>query len=222
MTLILAIDTSMNACSAGVFDVERNIAASRTEMMDRGQSESLMPMITDVISRAGIKFPDLDAVAVTRGPGTFTGIRVGLSAARALGMALEIPVYGLSTFDVLEKQLADQLDGTRDVAVLIETKREDYYVRCRSIGAQMMYVVMPASELLPFLSKGAQIIGDAVNRFVSEGREMAVGLKIISGAESPRPEVMAQMAAEIHESPEAQRLYPAAPVYLRAADVTKK
>jgi len=97
---ILAIDTALEACAAAVLDSDRGgITASETIAMTRGHAEAVMPLIARVMDLADIEFADLDRISVTTGPGTFTGQRVGLAFARALGLALKRPVIGVTTLD---------------------------------------------------------------------------------------------------------------------------
>src|SRR6478609_5780043 len=95
---ILAIDTALEACSAAVLDTEagRTIAGESIDMA-RGHAEALMPLIARVMSDAQIDFSELGRIAVTVGPGSFTGMRVGIAAARGLALAAGRPAVGLST-----------------------------------------------------------------------------------------------------------------------------
>ena len=87
---VLAIDTALNVCSAAVLDTKRaGIAASETLPMTRGHAEALMPLIARVMDAAEIGFGELDRIAVTTGPGSFTGLRVGISAARGIALAAD-------------------------------------------------------------------------------------------------------------------------------------
>src|SRR6202046_1439239 len=96
--LILAIDTALDACAAGVLDTEAGrLIAQESQAMKRGHAEALMPLIARVIEQSGIAFAALDRIAVTTGPGSFTGLRVGLSAARGIALAANKPVVGLTT-----------------------------------------------------------------------------------------------------------------------------
>src|SRR5258705_488447 len=96
--LILAIDTALDACSAGVLDTDAaRLIALESQPMKRGHAEALMPLIARVIKEAGIAFASFDRIAVTTGPGSFTGLRVGLSAARGIALAADKPVVGLTT-----------------------------------------------------------------------------------------------------------------------------
>ena len=95
---ILAIDTALDACAAAVLDTSRGgIIAHETLAMPRGHAEALMPLIARVMDVAAIAFYDLDRIAVTTGPGSFTGLRVGISACRAIALATGKPAIGLST-----------------------------------------------------------------------------------------------------------------------------
>src|SRR5216683_17980 len=95
---VLAIDTALDACSAAVLDMSRGgITASETLAMARGHAEALMPLIARVMDQAEIEFTELDRIAVTTGPGSFTGLRVGISATRGIALAAGKPAIGLST-----------------------------------------------------------------------------------------------------------------------------
>jgi tRNA threonylcarbamoyladenosine biosynthesis protein TsaB len=103
---VLAIDTCLSACSVAVLDGDR-VTASACEPMDRGHQERLAPLAREVMAQAGLAFADLDRIAVTLGPGSFTGLRVGLAFAKGLGLALERPVIGLGCLEVLAAPYAD-------------------------------------------------------------------------------------------------------------------
>src|ERR1700674_5557799 len=96
--LILAIDTALDACAAGILDTEAGkLIAQESQPMKRGHAEALMPLIARVMKESGIAFTGLDRIAVTTGPGSFTGLRVGLSAARGIALAAGKPVVGVTT-----------------------------------------------------------------------------------------------------------------------------
>src|SRR5262252_4449145 len=95
---VLAIDTALEACSAAVLDTARTeIVAAESRVMARGHAEALIPMIARVMAASRIEFNELDRIAVTIGPGSFTGVRVGIAAARGIALAAGKPAIGLTT-----------------------------------------------------------------------------------------------------------------------------
>src|SRR3990170_4444965 len=113
---VLAIDTALEACSAAVLDTEHaSVVAHESLPMLRGHAEALIPLIARVLERARLTFSELDRVAVTTGPGSFTGLRVGISAARGIALAAGKPAVGLTTLAAFAApRLAE--DGKTSVA----------------------------------------------------------------------------------------------------------
>lgn len=96
--ILLAIDTALASCSACVYDsIQDKVLAEERGLMERGHAEALPPMVAHVMAVAGISYGNVNRITVTIGPGTFTGIRIGLSFARALGLALNIKVLGIDS-----------------------------------------------------------------------------------------------------------------------------
>jgi tRNA threonylcarbamoyladenosine biosynthesis protein TsaB len=98
--IVLAIDTALSACSVAITRGDDTLV-SRVELMARGQAERLAPLVAELLNGVGIDFGQVDLIAVTRGPGAFTGLRVGLAFARGLALALNRPCIGLSTLEAL-------------------------------------------------------------------------------------------------------------------------
>lgn len=98
--VILGFDTAGPHCAAALL-AENAVFGECHEDMARGQAERLMPLLEEVLAERGLGWGDLDALAVGVGPGNFTGIRIAVSTARGLGLALGIPVYGVSMFEVM-------------------------------------------------------------------------------------------------------------------------
>src|ERR1041385_4743872 len=94
---ILAIDTALEACSAAVIDTEHGRVATESQPMDRGHAEAVMPLIGRVMRQADMPFTALDRIGVTTGPGSFTGLRVGIAAARGIALSTGKPAFGVTT-----------------------------------------------------------------------------------------------------------------------------
>src|SRR5246127_3907919 len=130
---VLAIDTALEACSAAVFDTNRGIAASETRGMARGHAEQLMPLVARVMNKAGLEFADLDRIAVTTGPGSFTGLRVGISAARGIALAAGKPAVWLSTLAGFAAPLIAD-DDSMQVVAAIDARHEQVYLQIFGSG----------------------------------------------------------------------------------------
>src|SRR2546429_5406646 len=125
---VLAIDTALEACSAAVLDTNSGIAASETLAMTRGRAEAVPPLTARVISAAAIEFVDLDRIAVTTGPGSFTGLRVGISAARGIALAAGKPAVGLSTLAGFAAPLIAD-DDSMQVVAAIDARHGQVYLQ---------------------------------------------------------------------------------------------
>src|SRR5690348_13835798 len=120
--MILAVETALGACSAAVIS-EGLVLAQEHEPMLRGHAEALAPMVQRVMKQAGIEFRSLKRVAVTTGPGTFTGQRVGLAFARALALALKIPAIGISTLEVMAAEALNTFPDSRWAISVVEDRK---------------------------------------------------------------------------------------------------
>lgn len=130
---ILALDVAIRGCGVAILDSATGACTSLFEETDRGQAERLIPMIDEVIHKAGISINEIDRIAVTKGPGSFTGVRIGLSAAAALGLALSIPVLGFSTLELV----LEQNGAIPNALALIDTKRGDFYGQTQGSGPRI-------------------------------------------------------------------------------------
>lgn len=141
--IILAVDTALGACSAVVLDGEV-ILAHRFQEMVRGHAEALAPMVENVMREADVAFAALDRLAVTTGPGTFTGQRVGLAFMRGLRVALKKSLTGITTLEAMA--FATQ---SRRAAAIHDAKRDEAYLLLWDKGeAVLPPSVMPFEEAL--------------------------------------------------------------------------
>jgi tRNA threonylcarbamoyladenosine biosynthesis protein TsaB len=126
--LILAIDTALEACAVAVLDSETAcLRAQESQAMARGHAEALMPMIERVMRKAALPFNALDRIAVTIGPGSFTGLRVGISAARGLGLAAQKPVVGVTTLSAFAAPYLSESGGP--IVSLIDARHDHVYMQ---------------------------------------------------------------------------------------------
>jgi tRNA threonylcarbamoyladenosine biosynthesis protein TsaB len=119
---VVALDTAGRACQAGVFVNGAAKAVRRVEML-HGQAEALLPLVQAVMAEAGVEYATVRAVVATAGPGSFTGLRVGLAAAQGLGLAIGCPVLAVSSF------AAWAMEAGGAVRVALDTRRGDAFVQ---------------------------------------------------------------------------------------------
>lgn len=125
--IVLAIDTAGVDCSAAVYDgAARRLLAEKTEMIGRGHAEKLMATIDAALDAAGLPLSAVGRIAVTVGPGSFTGIRVGVAAARGLALSLGVDSVGISTLETLAN-MADETTGP--VLAAMNAKRDEVYLQ---------------------------------------------------------------------------------------------
>lgn len=121
---ILALDTSLNACSVALVEADQ-VRASVIRPMQRGHQEQLAPMVAEILGEAGVRASELDRIAVTLGPGSFTGLRVGLSYAKGFALGLGVPLLGFSTLACL----AAMSDAKGAALAVIDARREQLYAQ---------------------------------------------------------------------------------------------
>src|SRR4030081_1638177 len=135
---VLAIDTALEACSAAVFDSDRGgITASESVAMARGHAEAVMPLLARVMDVAEIEFAHLDRIAVTTGPGSFTGLRVGIAAARGIALAAGKPAVGLSTLSAFAAPQMSAGDRAPVVAA-IDARHDNIYLQVFDPGGRTL------------------------------------------------------------------------------------
>jgi len=214
---ILAIDTALEACSAAVLDTAPGtVIAHEQQPMVRGHAEALMPIVQRVMQNAGVAFTDLDRIAVTVGPGSFTGLRVGIAAARGLALATARPAVGLSTLSAFAAPfIAD--DDTLPVVAAIDARHSHVYLQIFGQGGRTL--------LAPRLAT----LSEAVRRAAATGAPRITGTAAGLLAESWPADEPPPTAIDHRRAPDigwVARLGAAAedsgappkPLYLRAPD----
>jgi tRNA threonylcarbamoyladenosine biosynthesis protein TsaB len=214
--LILAIDTALDACAAAVLDTEAGkLIAQESQAMKRGHAEALMPLIGRVIAASGVAFTSLGRIAVTTGPGSFTGLRVGLSAARGIALAANIPVVGITTLAAYAAPIVSQ-NGEHPVVSVIDARHDHVYLQVVSGngGALVRPRVAPMAEALNTWRFGApHLVGNAASIVAERWPEHAVAPSKIDMQPAPDISWVGWLGAAV--SPDTA---PARPFYLRAPD----
>ncbi|SOD99173.1 tRNA (adenosine(37)-N6)-threonylcarbamoyltransferase complex dimerization subunit type 1 TsaB [Caenispirillum bisanense] len=210
--LILALDTAMAACAVCVWR-DGTVLAARRDAMSRGQAEALVPMVQAVMAEAGVAWGDLDRIAVTVGPGSFTGLRVGLSTARALGLAAGKPVVGVTTTEVLAAAVPPEVRAGRRVLAAVDSKRADLFLQWFDADLAPLgppQSAEPEAVRADLAAAPAVVTGDAADLLAP----LPAGAEAVAaGAQTPEPAVLAALAAD--------RPLPAAPpqpLYIRPPD----
>jgi tRNA threonylcarbamoyl adenosine modification protein YeaZ len=125
---LLAIDTALEACSVGVSAADGRVPVTVSEVIGRGHAERVIGMIRSALDEAGLRVAELERIAVTVGPGSFTGVRVGIAAARGLALVTGCPVVGIGTLAVLAEH-ARALAGGRSILAVLDARRGEVYAQ---------------------------------------------------------------------------------------------
>jgi tRNA threonylcarbamoyladenosine biosynthesis protein TsaB len=213
--LILAIDTALDACAAAVLDTGAGkLIAQESQPMKRGHAEALMPLIARVMKQSALPFAALDRIAVTTGPGSFTGLRVGLSAARGIGLAASKPVVGLTTLSAYAAPVVSEA-GEQPVISAIDARHDQVYFQVVSgNGSSLVRAkVAPIAEALEASRFGApHLVGNAARILADRWPSDAPPIKVEA---MPAPDIswVAWLGAAVTPG-----TAPAKPYYLRAPD----
>jgi tRNA threonylcarbamoyladenosine biosynthesis protein TsaB len=196
--LILVIDSCGPSCGVGVYK-DGNPLARLEEFMERGQDARLMPMVVEALKEAKAEFSDIDRIAVTRGPGSFTGARVGLAAARGIGMASKKPVIGIDRFSVYKS--LHETKG-KNLLVIIDSKRAELFCKFYPAqGEEQKACMMAEKEIDAFLAGhlGTKVVGDIAT---PDDDILSACADLAAKADPKNPDFLPR------------------PLYLRAPDVT--
>jgi tRNA threonylcarbamoyladenosine biosynthesis protein TsaB len=214
--LILAIDTALDACAAAVLDTYAGeLIATESQVMKRGHAEALMPLIGRVMKDSGVAFAALDRIAVTTGPGSFTGLRVGLSAARGIALAADKPVVGLTTLSAYAAPVVSE-NADHPVISAIDARHDHVYFQVVSGSGDSLILprVAPIEEALGASRFGApHLVGNAAMMLGQSWSSQAPPPFKVD--ERPAPDIAWVAWLGAAASPNTA---PARPFYLRAPD----
>lgn len=204
---LLAVDTALGACSVALIEDERTLA-HRYQLMDRGHAEALAPMVEDAMPE--IAFADLARLAVTTGPGTFTGQRVGLAFMRGLRVALQVPLVGITTLAAMAEAAKAETGLTRAIA-LHDARRDEVYLEIAGMLPPTVTLFDQAVEVLRDLpgDDPIAVAGTAAPRVCDALAKRFV----LSSVRQPDALWVARLAMRAETSNDPPR-----PLYLRAPD----
>jgi tRNA threonylcarbamoyladenosine biosynthesis protein TsaB len=211
---ILALDSATSACSVALWQDGR-LLAHRFAEMARGQSEVLVPMVAEVMAETEADFADLDLLAVTVGPGAFTGIRIGLSTARALALAAGKKLAGIATAEAVAAAVPESERQGRTVLVVLDSRRDELWVQAFSATLEPLGEVAALTpEQVAALELGPLVLAGDARDLVAP---LLQGATLASSAGAPDAARVAELAARRWAEGSA---LPPEPLYLRPADVT--
>ncbi len=210
--LILALDTTLAACSVALYDsVADRVLAGQSEAMQQGHAERLADMVREVAEAAETGLDALGRIAVTVGPGTFTGVRIGLAMARGMARALDVPAGGVTTLEAIAANVTDN-PSNLTITVIMDARRQAAYVQSFSAILEPLdepkclhladITVHPDQGARIIVGSGADLIGD-----LPDGWQRAPLPAL------PDPGNIARLASAL---PDASP--PPVPLYLRPAD----
>jgi tRNA threonylcarbamoyl adenosine modification protein YeaZ len=162
--IVLAIDCAASLCAACVYDAVAKKELGRNVLdLGKGHAEHLMAVIADALNVGGVGYADLGAIAVSTGPGSFTGVRVGVSTARGLALALKIPAVGVTTLEALAQQAREKFPG-RAVLVALDGGREEIHAALYDEAAILRYgpAVSTLAEMVEMASTNMPVLAGTV------------------------------------------------------------
>jgi tRNA threonylcarbamoyl adenosine modification protein YeaZ len=208
--IVLAFDTALAACSVALYDAGRDeLLAVRHQPVVRGHAELLPGMIQSVMAERDLAMAALDRIAVTRGPGTFTGVRIALATARGLAFALRRPAVGITTLEALAAAVASHDDTP--VASVIDARRGEVYLQMFAADGG----ALDEARLVTVDTAVHEIPDRAVVVGTGAGVLAAAGCRALAACAPSLPDAAAFVRRAVRLDPQAA---PPEPLYLRAPD----
>jgi tRNA threonylcarbamoyladenosine biosynthesis protein TsaB len=213
---VLAIDTALEACAAAVLDTDRaGGITSRSLPMMRGHAEAVMPLIATVMSAADVEFADLDRIAVTIGPGSFTGLRVGVAAARGIALAAGLRAVGVTTLAALAAPFFEA-DESKALLAAVDARHDQVYMQLFGPGGRTMVAPRLAhlrDVIRAAMASPTRIVGNAAKLIEAAWPDNERRPPQISLVRAPDIVWVARLGAAMADASE-----PVRPLYLREAD----
>lgn len=212
---ILALDTTLSACSVALL-TDGKVAGFCTDDIKRGHAEALLPMVMRVCAAAEMTLAEIDRIAVAVGPGTFVGIRVGVAAARAFSLALDIPVTAITTLDALAAT-GRMAAGNQQVTAVIDARNDQFYAQLFAADGDPVTQaqLLQADTLIALIADTkASLTGPGAQALATVIAAQSSDLPKIVPVLTPDPRVIAQLA----EQRDGQRAEMIRPLYLRPPD----
>lgn len=210
--LTLAIDTAANFCSACLWDeTDDRVLAAEERDIGRGHAEELLRVVDEVVRRAGAGYGDLGRIAVAIGPGSFTGIRVGVAAARGFGLALDLPVVGVTTLEALAADAMKSAAGP--VTVAVNGGRGECFMQAFDAAGQQTgeaFAVGEAAAAAQVPADAAVLAGNAAAALAATLAAEGRVLRTVHDRATGAIETVARLSAISAHKP--------VPLYLRGAD----
>lgn len=213
---VLAIDTALGSCAVAVYDagLGETLAAESVDM-ERGHAEAIMPMIERVVRSSRVDFEDMERIVTTVGPGSFTGLRVGIAAARGIGLASDKPVVGVSTLDALTAPYVTETE-TVPIVGAIDARHGNFYLQMIGAGGRKLVTprVVSLAEALRACAIGlVRIIGSGANLIAGQWPMTIPAPLLVDARAAPDIVWIARLGARADVAASPPR-----PLYLRAPD----
>jgi len=217
---LLAFDCAGHGCSAALL-AGGEVRAHLAEARSRGHAERLLPLLEEVLAEAALGWEEIQRFAVTRGPGSFTGVRIGLATARGLALASGRPLFALDSFRLYAAMVRERLEPAawqgRRLLVAIDTRRSDFFVQTfnHDGAADEARAVLPERLAVEFAKERLLLAGDGGARLLAamEGLD----IQLVPGCEMADSRTLARWATA---QPAVAAASSAAPLYLRPPQVS--
>ncbi|MDQ2993331.1 MAG: tRNA (adenosine(37)-N6)-threonylcarbamoyltransferase complex dimerization subunit type 1 TsaB [Pseudomonadota bacterium] len=227
MTILLAIETSTSACSVAL--LHNNDVQVRHEIVARQHAKCVLPWVDALLVDAGLSLAQLDAIAVGRGPGGFTGVRIGIGIVQGLAFGVDIPVIPVSSLQVLAQTVA-RTHAVKQVLIAVDAKmREVYWAAYVESAEGLMQpeivdvICLPENVEIPANEAMWTPVGDAWHVYQSILQSQAQGVNLTALSEAlPHAQDLLTIAVDHYRKGEMVAAEVALPIYLRGKEAWRK